>query len=152
MIGILINVLILLVILGVVYWIITLVVPDAVPEGCARGAAPDRPPHRALMVWHLLRRRALPARAPMITWGPYREYLDQSFAHACDDVLGSLPDVWIVTAGFRSLAQQAALYAQGRDAAGSDRQRQQRGDVGHAWHERPQLRARDRRRALGSGR
>lgn len=55
----------------------------------------------------------------MITWGPYREYLDQSFAHACDDVLGSLPDVWIVTAGFRSLAQQAALYAQGRDAAGA---------------------------------
>jgi D-alanyl-D-alanine carboxypeptidase len=53
-----------------------------------------------------------------IVWGSYRDDLVSDFADACDAVLGPLPDVWLVTAGLRTIAQQAALYARGRTSPG----------------------------------
>ena len=67
----------------------------------------------------------------MIAWGSYRAGLRPDFAQWCDDCIGPLPDVWPVTAGLRTMAVQAALYAQGRTRPGQIVTYAEPGDSAH---------------------
>lgn len=69
----------------------------------------------------------------MIVWGSYRADLVPEFADACDAELGPLSDTWVVTAGLRTLAIQAALYARGRTAPGEIVTYAKPGSSAHNW-------------------
>lgn len=53
-----------------------------------------------------------------ILWNGYRNQLDASFAGMVDAALGPLPWTYNITSGYRSAAQQNALFAKGRDNSG----------------------------------
>lgn len=65
----------------------------------------------------------------MIAWGSYRADLQTAFADAVDACLGPLMAVWVVTYGFRTYAEQAALYA-AYQAGGAEA-----AEPGHSAHE-----------------
>lgn len=67
----------------------------------------------------------------MIKWGSFRPTLDQVFAQACDDCIGPLPDVWVVTYGRRSQATQAVLFADWK--AGTGGMAAPPGESAHEW-------------------
>lgn len=69
----------------------------------------------------------------MIVWAGYRDALVPEFADACDAAIGPLPDVWPVTSGLRTMAAQAALYAQGRTMPGPIVTHAKPGDSAHNW-------------------
>ena len=54
----------------------------------------------------------------MLNWGMYRDGVDPGFADDCDACLGPLPTTYNVVAGFRSIAKETELYAQGRTTPG----------------------------------
>ena len=53
-----------------------------------------------------------------IAWGAYRTKLDPAFAGMVDAALGPLATRYIITQGYRSTAEQNALFAKGRNAQG----------------------------------
>lgn len=54
----------------------------------------------------------------MLTWRVNRAQVDPRVADAVDALLGADPATWMVTGGLRTLDEQAADYAKGRDANG----------------------------------
>lgn len=54
----------------------------------------------------------------MLQWRGNRETLDPDFTGIVQHVLGTLPYIYIVSSGLRSMSTQDALYAQGRTAPG----------------------------------
>ena len=55
----------------------------------------------------------------MITWRVDRTQVQAPFADDIDQVLSADLATWVITYGIRTFAEQDALYAKGRDAAGN---------------------------------
>ena len=68
-----------------------------------------------------------------VVWNLYRSGLNGEFADAVDAALGPMADVWHVTQGLRTMAEQAALYAQGRTEPGAIVTHAQPGSSAHNY-------------------